>query len=128
MFLLTRMKLEFHKKKSAEDFKASQKKIEEVAEEMEEIAERHMSIFNNSDYLKDEDYVILKKKLVGLQSNLYKKEERETRLVYDTKTHVTYVEDETGGIVIDGDTRLAGSFSKFLEKLEQNYLVVNIID
>ena len=128
MFLLTRMKLEFHKKKSAEDFKSSQKKIGEIADEMEEIAERHTTIFNNSEYLKDEDYMDLKSKLKTLQDNLYKKEERETRLIYDTKTHVTYVEDETGGIVIDGDTRLAGSFGKFLEKLEENFLVINIID
>lgn len=128
MFLLTKMKLEFQKKKSPEEFNETRNKIEEITSSMEDIAERHMSLYNNSEYLADEDYVIMKGQLKELKENLYKKEEREAYIIYDTKTHVTYVEDETGGIVIDGDTRLAGSFTTFLESLKKNFLVINIID
>ena len=128
MYLLTIMELEFSKKKSSDVFKATQKKIEEAADRMEEIAENHTSIFNNSNFTDNDEYVELVEYIDKLRSELFNKEKRDARIIYDTDTQITYVEDVTGGIVIDGDTRLAGSFPKFLEKLEENYLVVNIID
>ena len=128
MYLLTIMELEFSKKKSSDVFKATQKKIEDAADRMEEIAESHTSIFNNSNFTDNDEYVELVEYIDKLRSELFNKEKRDARIIYDTDTQITYVEDVTGGIVIDGDTRLAGSFPKFLEKLEENYLVVNIID
>ena len=128
MYLLTIMELEFSKKKSSDVFKATQKKIEEAADRMEEIAESHTSIFNNSNFTDNDEYVELVDYIDKLRSELFNKEKRDARIIYDTETQKTYVEDVTGGIVIDGDTRLAGSFPKFLEKLEENHSVVNLID
>ncbi len=128
MYLLTKMKLEFSKKKPPEEYKALRKKTKDISKLLEDIEEQHTLLFNNNDYENSEEYVKLNEQLEKIQGELFSKEEREAQVIYDTTTHMTFVEDVTGGIVIDGDVRLAGSFDKFLKKLQETETVLNIID
>lgn len=128
MYILTKMNLKFSKKKPPTEFKKTEKRIAEIISAMENLEHQHESIFGNTNYSDNDEYVKLEEKLNTLETELYSTEEKEAHVLYDTISHITFVEDETGGIVIDGTTRLKGSFYKLLSRLEEKQLVINIID